>query len=150
MEFRAGMPGRYRVFLYSLGAAIAGSGLLIPLLAGRVNTAAAVLGVLAAAFIIVAARMQTVVHLGADSVRIRTAGIFSTTIPYEQITDVAIAPPTGLAAGMGLRIFPGRTTGYLVGGPAIRITTGRSSVLVSADAPACLLAGILRRCPAGG
>ncbi|MBM7848119.1 hypothetical protein [Arthrobacter roseus] len=77
--------------------------------------------------------------------RIRVAGVFSTTISYGDISEVASAKETGIVERMRLRILPNSTTGYLVGGPSVRITTGSSAVLVSSSAPDKLVEAIERR-----
>lgn len=66
--------------------------------------------------------MRTTVQLDAREMSIKVAGIFGTKIPYKSIDYVAPAESTGLAAGMGLRVLQNRTTGYLVGGPSVRIS----------------------------
>lgn len=53
-------------------------------------------------------------------------------IPYEQITEVAVGPRTEWWR-IGRRRLDDGTTGYLMGGPSVRITTGESSVVVSAE-----------------
>jgi hypothetical protein len=53
-------------------------------------------------------------------------------IPYEQITEVAVGPRTEWWKIGGRRMDDG-ATGYLMGGPSVRITTGESSVVVSAE-----------------
>ena len=101
--------------------------------------------ILVVALFWVVLRMQTVVRLGADEVRIRVAGVFSTTIPYRQITGVAPDRTTGLREGMGLRLLSNRTTGYLVGGPSVRINTSSgTAVLVSSNMPQDLSKAISR------
>lgn len=77
--------------------------------------------------------MRTTVQLDAREMSIKAAGIFGTKIPYKSIDYVAPAESKGLAAGMGLRVLQNRTTGYLVGGPSVRITLERTAVLVSSD-----------------
>src|SRR5699024_12769155 len=62
-------------------------------------------------------------------------GIFCIKIPYNSFDDVAPAEPTGLTAVMLLLVLQNRTTGYLVGGPSVRITLARTAVLVSSDTP---------------
>ncbi|MFW3386775.1 UNVERIFIED_CONTAM: hypothetical protein RF648_12270 [Kocuria sp. CPCC 205274] len=53
-------------------------------------------------------------------------------IPYEQITEVAVGPRTEWWK-IGRRRMDYGATGYLMGGPSVRITTGESSVVVSAE-----------------
>lgn len=53
-------------------------------------------------------------------------------IPYEQITEVAVGPRTPWWQ-VGRRRTGDGATGYLMGGPSVRITTGESSVVVSAE-----------------
>jgi hypothetical protein len=63
---------------------------------------------------------------GAGEVSIILIGSIRTAIPYHRIDAISVAVPTGIAAGMKFRILPNGTTGYLVGGPAVRVTTGRT------------------------
>ncbi|MEX5236005.1 hypothetical protein [Kocuria arenosa] len=53
-------------------------------------------------------------------------------IPYEQITKVAVGPRTEWWR-IGRRRVDDGATGYLMGGPSVRITTGTESVVVSAE-----------------
>ena len=133
VTFRTGMPVRYRVILLVLGViATIGTGAGLAL----VNIGVAVISaVLFLAVFISVSFMRTTVQLDAREISIKVAGIFGTKIPYKSIDDVAPAEPTGLTAGMGLRVLQNRTTGYLVGGPSVRITLARTAVLVSSDTP---------------
>ncbi|MDT0190227.1 hypothetical protein [Rothia terrae] len=58
-----------------------------------------------------------------NQVKVKTFGIFSTTINREDIQDAWGGKPTGLGAGAGLRIMGNNTTGYLTGGSCIAIKT---------------------------
>lgn len=127
------MPFGFRLGVLFLGAVIT-IGITWWMVIDGVIWAMTVAPLLAAVFVFVAL-MQVTVELEPTEVRIRVAGMFATEIPYHQIDDVGPGRSTGIAAGMGLRILPDRTTGYLVGGPSVRITTGRAAVLVSCDAP---------------
>ena len=53
-------------------------------------------------------------------------------IPYEQITEVAVGPRTEWWR-IGRRRLDEGSTGYLMGGSSVRITTGAESVVVSAE-----------------
>ncbi|GAB2614095.1 hypothetical protein GCM10009696_19610 [Kocuria himachalensis] len=52
-------------------------------------------------------------------------------IPYEQITEVAVGPRTPWWQ-IGRRRLADGSTGYLMGGPSVRIATATTSVVVSA------------------
>ncbi|WP_160667924.1 hypothetical protein [Pseudarthrobacter sp. ATCC 49987] len=65
----------------------------------------------------------------------RVAGLFSTKIAYKEITVVSTGPSTGIREGMGLRVLPGGGTGYLVGGPTVRIQGAGTWLLVSCADP---------------
>lgn len=131
--FRTRMPWGYRLGVLLLGAVVT-IGVAWGMAADGMNGAVLVPALLAALFLFVAL-MQVTVRLESTEVSVRVSGIFATRIPYHQIDDVAPGRPTGITAGMGLRILPNSTTGYLVGGPSIRITTGSTAVLVSCDSP---------------
>ncbi|MEX5255751.1 hypothetical protein [Kocuria arenosa] len=53
-------------------------------------------------------------------------------MPYEQITGVAVGPRTEWWR-IGRHRLDDGTTGYLMGGPSMRITTAETSVVVSAE-----------------
>ncbi|MFI7580324.1 hypothetical protein [Kocuria kalidii] len=53
-------------------------------------------------------------------------------IPYEQITEVAVGPRTPWWP-IGRRRMGDGATGYLMGGPSVRITTAETSMVVSAE-----------------
>lgn len=127
------MPRAYCLGALTLGVVVT-VGVVWGMVAGGVNGAALVAVLLAIVFLSVAL-MQVTVKLEPTGVSIRVARIFATEIPYHQIDEVGPDRPTGIAAGMGVRMLPNSTTGYLVGGPSVRITTGRTAVLVSSDAP---------------
>lgn len=56
-------------------------------------------------------------------VKVKTFGMFSTTVAHSEIKDAWVGKPTGLGAGAGLRIMGNNTTGYLTGGPNVVIET---------------------------
>ncbi len=141
--FRTRMPARYSIGLLLLGAVVT---VMVPLaLVSEGSTGAAAVAVLLAVLFLGIALMRVTVRVGAGEVSIILAGIIRTAIPYHRIDAVSVAVPTGIAAGMGLRILPNSTTGYLVGGPAVRVTTGSTAVVVSAGRPEELVAAIGRR-----
>lgn len=129
--FRTRLPIRYRLGFLGLGVLVS-IGVAWGLSTDGVNGAALVVTPIAAVFIYVIL-MQVTVRLEECEVSIKVGGIFATRIPYREIDTVTPGQTTGIGAGMGLRVMPNRTTGYLVGGPSVRITTGRSAVLVSSD-----------------
>ena len=141
--FRTRMPARYRVGLLLFGA-LATIGATLAMATASVVGAVVVAALLTAVFLAVVL-MQARVRLEARQVRIRVAGIFATTIPYHTIDEVTPWKSTGIAAGMGLRVLPHGTTGYLVGGPSVRITTGSTAVVVSANTPEKLSEAIEHR-----
>lgn len=143
-EFRARMPRRYRIGLLAIGA-VAVAAALLPLALGDPGLLGIGIAVLTAALFVLCARMQAVVRLETEELRIRVAGVFSTSVPYRSISETAPEPDTGYLQGMGLRKLGNRTTGYLVGGPAVRIRTGDSALLVSTDCPRELLAAVDER-----
>lgn len=126
------MPQRYRVSLAVLGL-VTTAGLLAGGIDGHpaLLFAAALVAALFGATTMMTARLQLREH----GIRISVAGLFSTEVRYQDITEVTVGPTTGLLQGMGLRILPGRGTGYLVGGPTVRIRTGNSTLLVSCTRP---------------
>lgn len=125
------MPLRYRAFLAAMGIVTVSILLVTGSWPWLVVAPAAVFGA--------AMMMSTFVRLDESVVSIRVAGIFSTAIAYAEISHVSVGPATGLAQGMGLRILSGRVTGYLVGGPSVRIQCKNSAVLVSCADPAELI-----------
>ncbi|GAA1749778.1 hypothetical protein [Kocuria aegyptia] len=66
-----------------------------------------------------------------QAVRIRL-GRRTVEIPYEQITEVAVGPRTPWWR-IGRRRLGDGATGYLMGGPSVRISTAAESVVVSAE-----------------
>lgn len=66
-------------------------------------------------------------------------------IPYEQITGVAVGPETAWWL-IGRRVAGGGATGYLVGGPSVRLTTGEKSVVISVEEAYRVAGEIQRRC----
>ncbi|MCC3268746.1 hypothetical protein MUG94_16660 [Arthrobacter gengyunqii] len=139
--FRAAMPLRYRLVLGVLGFTGAAGCVLAVAEGGRAGliTGAAVAG-LFLAVIMITVRL----HVGEDSLRIRVAGVFSTEVPYREMTAVSRGPVTGMRYGMGLRILPDGT-GYLVGGPSVLIECRTGNVLVSCSHPDQLLAALAPR-----
>lgn len=122
------------------------SAVVVPLSAEIPSVMSLVLAILLAALFTAVFLMRAVVRLGVHGVHIRVAGVFTTTIPYDQITGAAPDGVTGVREGMGLRILPNKTTGYLVGGPSVRInTSGGTAVLVSSKTPNELSEAIGRR-----
>jgi hypothetical protein len=102
------------------------------------GAAALVTGAAIAAIFVPVLLMSAKVSVRGQAIGIRVAGVFATEIPYREITAVTAGPVTGLREGMGLRILPDGT-GYLVGGPSVRIETGKTAVLVSCNEPDRLL-----------
>lgn len=135
---------RYRMVLGFLGLAVlagtaaaaaeAGPGALLP-------------GLFVAAIMAPILMMRARIRVGPQSLHIRVAGIISTEVPYREITAISAGPVTGLREGMGLRILPGGT-GYLVGGPSVRIGCRYTDVLVSCSEPDRLLAAVTPLLPA--
>jgi hypothetical protein len=78
-----------------------------------------------------AAHRSVVIRLEDDAVDI-LLGWRKARIPYEQITDVAVGPRTEWWR-IGRRRLDDRATGYLMGGSSVRIITGVTSVVVSAE-----------------
>lgn len=134
-KFSTAIPLRYRIILGTLGfAGVAGS-----VVAALDEAAGAlIIGALIAVIFIPVLLMSARVSVGEHSIGIRVAGFFATEVPYREITAVSAGPVTGLREGMGLRILPDGT-GYLVGGPSVRIETGKTAVLVSCSEPDRLL-----------
>lgn len=74
---------------------------------------------------------SVVVRLNEEDVRIRL-GWRKVVIPYEQITEVAVGPRTPWWK-IGRRRLGDGSTGYLMGGPSVRISTGERAMVVSAE-----------------
>ena len=131
------MPARYRALLAAVG--LAAVSVLVtmtpwPGLAVVIATALA------------AAMMMTVrIRLEQTCLSIRVAAVFGTTIPYRDISAVSVGPTTGIVQGMGLRLLPGEGTGYLVGGPSIRLRSGNTTIIASCAAPEELVSLITSR-----
>ena len=138
---RTAIPVRYRVVLGSLGFAAAAGSVIAALEEGPGLLA---MGLLMAAVFAPVMMMTARIEVGEQGVRIRVAAIFSTEIRYREITGVSAGPVTGLREGMGLRILPDGT-GYLVGGPSVRIECGGTAVLVSCSDPGRLLDAVAPR-----
>ncbi|MGO4191149.1 hypothetical protein AB4Y67_05720 [Arthrobacter sp. YAF17] len=134
VQFRTYMPLRYRAALAGIGVAT----VAVLLLAGQMP----LLAVFVAAVFMAAMTMSVRVQLDDVGLSIRVAGLFSTTVPYGEITAVSAGPITGFLQGMGLRILPGGGTGYLVGGPTVRIQCSNTTVLVSCADTQRLVTGI--------
>ncbi|MFI7744755.1 hypothetical protein [Kocuria rhizosphaericola] len=73
---------------------------------------------------------SVILRLEEQAVRIRL-GRRIVEIPYEQITEVAVGPRTEWWR-IGRQRLDDGATGYLMGGPSVRITTAENSVVVSA------------------
>lgn len=133
MEFRTRFPARHRMMLGLLAVAVSVVGLL-PVIVGNTGVVGVVATVVIATPFWWLSSFQAVVRLEAEAVVIRYAGIFGRRVPYDQITEVRDSPTRGFIAGWGLVSVPG-VIGYLVGGPAVRIDTEPTAVLVSTDQP---------------
>lgn len=131
--FRTRLPMRYRLGFLGLGVLVT-VGIAWAMVTDGMNGATLVATLLGAVFLYVVL-MQVTVRLEEREVSIKVGGIFATSIPYRQIDAVSPGQSTGIGAGMGLRMMPNGTTGYLVGGPSVRITTGRTAVVVSSNRP---------------
>lgn len=83
---------------------------------------------------------KTHIEVREEEVFVRTFGFFQTSIKYSEIESLEVGPVTGLKYGAGLRILPD-ATGYLTGGPSIRITsTGRQpNIIASAEDPQAVI-----------
>lgn len=79
-----------------------------------------------------AVHRSVVLSLGDHAVEIRQGWRKQQQIPYEQITEAAVGPRTEWWR-IGRRRLTGGATGYLMGGPSVRISTGLESVVVSAE-----------------
>ena len=143
--FRTAIPTRYRLVLGILGLAVLAGTTLAALEAGP---GVLVTGIFTAAIIAPMVFMTARIRVGAASLQIRVAGVFRTEVPYRDMRTVSVGPVTGLRYGMGLRILP-EGTGYLVGGPSVRIQCLGSDVLVSCSEPERLLAAVVPRLARG-
>ena len=138
LAFRTRMPARYRLILSVLGLAVlAGTAAA----SAEAGPGALVTGLFVGAVMVPIVMMTARIRVGPQSLHIRVAGIISTEIPYREISSVSAGPVTGLREGMGLRILPGGT-GYLVGGPSVRVQCRFTDVLVSCRDPDQLLAAV--------
>ena len=79
-----------------------------------------------------AVHRSVAIRLGDHAVDIRQGWRKQQQIPYEQITEAAVGPRTEWWR-IGRRRMDDGATGYLMGGPSVRITTGAESVVVSAE-----------------
>ena len=134
VEFRTFIPLRYRAVLAAVGIAAVSILLVTAPWPG--------LAVVVAAVFVAVMTMTVRARLDEVCLSIRVAGLFATTIPYRQISAVSAGPNTGFVQGMGLRVLPGGGTGYLVGGPSVRIQCGNTTVFVSCADPQGLVARI--------
>ncbi|GAA2564096.1 hypothetical protein LR392_05825 [Arthrobacter sp. AK04] len=134
VEFRTFTPLRYRAVLAAVG--IAAVSILLA------ATPWPGLAVLVAAVFVAVMTMSVRIRLDEECLSIRVAGVFATTIPYREISAVSAGRNTGFVQGMGLRILPGGGTGYLVGGPSVRIQCGNTAVFVSCADPQGLVTRI--------
>lgn len=134
VEFRTFTPLRYRAVLAAVG--IAAVSILLA------ATPWPGLAVLVAAVFVAVMTMSVRIRLDEECLSIRVAGVFATTIPYREISAVSAGRNTGFVQGMGLRILPGGGTGYLVGGPSVRIQCGNTAVFVSCTDPQGLVTRI--------
>ena len=125
-ELRTDMPTRYQAGLAGVGFVAA----IVLSLTGQPW-----LGLAMALVSVTALRMNARIRFEEASLSVRVAALFSTTIPYREITAVSAGPSTGLREGMGLRILPGGGTGYLVGGPTVRIQGAGIWLLISCADP---------------
>lgn len=92
------MPGPYRVGVVILGG-LTTSAVVVPLSAEISSMTSVVLVIFLAALFNAVFSMRAVVRLGMNDVHIRVAGIFTTTIPYDQITEVVADRVTGVREG---------------------------------------------------
>lgn len=139
-ELRTGMPAKYQGLLAAVGFVA----VVVLSAAGQVW-----LGPVMALVFVSALRMSARIRCEDASLSVRVAGLFSTKIAYREITAVTTGPSTGLREGMGLRILPGGGTGYLVGGPTVRIQTASGWLLVSCADPERAVVHIRSKLPEG-
>lgn len=125
-ELRTGMPPRYQAVLAGVGFAAA----IVLSVTGQPW-----LGLTMALVFVPALRMNARIRFEEAGLSVRVAALFSTTIAYKEISAVSTGPSTGLREGMGLRILPGGGTGYLVGGPTIRIQCAGTWLLITCADP---------------
>ena len=78
-----------------------------------------------------AVHRSVAIRRGDHAVDIRQGWRKQQQIPYEQITEAAVGPRTEWWR-IGRRRMDDGATGYLMGGPSVRISTGLESVVVSA------------------
>ena len=87
---------------------------------------------------------SVVIRLEDDAVDIRL-GLHKARIPYEDINEAAVGPRTEWWR-IGRRRLDDRAAGYLTGGPSVRISTGSTSVVVSAAKSYRVAGAIQRKC----
>ena len=126
-ELRTGMPARYRAVLAVIG--------LLATAVVTLSTGQAWAGVAMLLVFVSAGRLTARIRCDGTGIHVRVAGIFSTTVAYADLVGVAPGPETGLLEGMGLRILRGGGTGFLVGGPTLRIRSKGAWFLVSCADP---------------
>ena len=91
-----------------------------------------------------AVHRSVVLSLGDHAVEIRQGWRKQQQIPYEQITEAAVGPRTEWWR-IGRRRMDDGATGYLMGGPSVRISTGAESVVVSAQESYRVVGAIQRK-----
>ncbi|MEX5307610.1 hypothetical protein RF644_17835 [Kocuria sp. CPCC 205258] len=91
-----------------------------------------------------AVHRSVVIRLEEQTVDIRQ-GWRKMRIPYEDITEVAVGPRTEWWR-IGRRQLDDGATGYLMGGPSVRISTAETSVVVSAEESYRVAGAIQRQC----
>lgn len=126
-EPRTGMSVKYRAVLAVIG--------LLAAAVVTLSTGQAWAGVAMLLVFVSVGRMTARIRCDGTGVHLKVAGLFSTTVAYADIVDVTPGPETGLGEGMGLRVLRGGGTGYLVGGPTLRIRANGAWVLVSCADP---------------
>ncbi|MDN3935917.1 hypothetical protein QWJ39_06285 [Arthrobacter sp. YD4] len=122
-ELRTGMSVKYRAVLAVIG--------LLAAAVVTLSTGQAWAGVAMLLVFVSLGRMTARIRCDGTGVHLKVAGLFSTTVAYADIVDVTPGPETGL----GLRVLRGGGTGYLVGGPTLRIRANGAWVLVSCADP---------------
>jgi len=125
-ELRTGMPVKYRAVLAVIG--------LLAAAVVTLSTGQAWAGVAMLLVFVSVGRMTARIRCDGTGVHLKVAGLFSTTVAYADIVEVTPGPETGLLEGMGLRVLRGGT-GYLVGGPTLRMRANGAWVLVSCADP---------------
>lgn len=89
--------------------------------------------------------MHASILVAPEEVTVGVMGM-SDTIPYAHVEAVEVGPSTGVREGVGVRFLKGaNSTGYVVGGPTVRITTRTTDYLVSARNPEAAVADIRGR-----